>query len=78
MADLTALLALHSLSGARLSAILRGVTFLFAVAASEGIDALFETVTGTVAFLLTVDALNDWLRRQLLRLLLFAMLSRLA
>jgi hypothetical protein len=76
--DLVALLALHALSGTRLSALLRRVALLFAVAASEGVDTLLRTVTGTMTFLVAVDTLDDRLRRYTLNLLLLAVLSKLA
>jgi hypothetical protein len=78
VADLVALLALHALSGTRLGALLRRVALLFAVAASEGVDTLLGTVTGTMTFLVAVDTLNDRLRRYTLNLLLLAVLSKLA
>jgi hypothetical protein len=78
VADLVALLALHALSGTRLSALLRRVALLFAVAASEGVNTLLGTVTGTVTFLVAVDTLDDRLRRYTLNLLLLAVLTKLA
>jgi hypothetical protein len=78
VADLVALLALHALSGTRLSALLRRVALLFAVAASEGVDTLLGTVTGTMAFLVAVDTLDDRLRRYTLNQLLLAVLLKLA
>jgi hypothetical protein len=78
VADLVALLALDALGGTGLSALLRRVALLFAVAASEGVDTLLGTIAGTVTFLVAVDTLDDRLRRDTLNLLLLAVLSKLA
>jgi hypothetical protein len=78
VANFVALLAFHALSRTRLSALLRRVAFLFAVAASERVDSFLGTVTGTVTLLVAVDTLNDRLRRYTLNLLLLAVLSKLA
>jgi hypothetical protein len=75
--DLVALLALYALSETRLSALLRRVALLFEVAASEGVDTLLRTVTGTMTFLVAVDTLDNRLRRYTLNLFLLAVLSKL-
>jgi hypothetical protein len=74
VASLVALAALDTLSRARLRALLGRVTFLLAVPAGVGIDALFRTVAGTMTGLVAVDALDGRLCRLMLGGLLLAVL----
>jgi hypothetical protein len=74
MASLVALAALHTLSRARLGALLGVVALLLAVLAGVRVDALLRTVASTVTDLLAVDAGDLGLVVLALGLLLLAVL----
>jgi hypothetical protein len=56
---LVTLVAFHPFCRARLGALLGLMSLLLAVLASKGVHTLFRAVTGTVTFLMAVDALDD-------------------
>lgn len=75
MPSFVALPALNTLSGARLGTLLGVVTFLLAVLAGVGVDALLGTISGAVTLLRTIDTLNCWCHGDMFGLLLLAVLT---
>ncbi len=76
VAGLIALSALNTLSRTRFGTLFSGMTLLLAVLAGKWIDTLFGAVAGTMAFLLAVNALGNWLDRLAFDLFLLAVLMK--
>lgn len=74
MTGLVALPTLDAFGRTGFGAFLRVVTFLLAILASMGVDALFGAVASTVAFFAAVDALYSRCHRHMLGLVLLTML----